>query len=284
MSDLPPRRLSLLDDATSHAFGPSDEPPRNDVVTPLSRPARGPASRHLLHLNPELSPTNGRSPRAPPAPSAIVYGGSRPLVNLVLYALGSNANPRLLWLDVRPKSEPRSQWDPVRMGWLDERRVWSAEPDRALAPDAASERVAIFDVVRADEPPAMLARLAEFLRLPPTIQEILAEMPPSGHTNVLAVANVDRISGSFPAQTLAPILSAFAWARCSLYVGFAGTTPPAVAPFSHVVRVEGSSPANWRDGQVHFEKGQFTDGPAAGTSLAIGQLPYLERVFRQASP
>lgn len=275
----PPRRSSWLDDVSADRPRVAD-----DRGTPLSRPPRGPSSRRTLAAPSTLGASPAGGPRSPPAPSAIVYGESRPLVNLVLYGLGSQASPRFLWLDLRAKSEPRSPWDPVRMGWLDERRVWSADPDHGLAPDASPKRRAIFDVVRSDEPPAMLARLGEFLRLPSTIQEILGEMSPSGATNVLAVTNVDRISGSFPAKTLAPILSAFAWARCALYVAHAGARPPAVDHFTHVVRVEGETPSNWRDARVRFERGRFPGGEEPGTLAPISEVPYLERWFRQASP
>jgi len=284
MTHDPPRRFSLLDDPPTNGYRSADDTPRTAPGTPLSRPPRGPSTRPAIHPSPDLAPPAARGRRAPPAPSAIVYGESRSLVNLVLYGLGSQANPRFLWLDIRSKSEPRSQWDPVRMGWLDERRVWSTDPEYGLVPDASAGDRAIFDVVRADEPPVMLSRLAEFLRLPPTIQEILGELSPSGESNVLAVANVDRISDAFPAKTLAPILSAFVWARCALYVAFVGPARPVVEHFSHVVRVDGVSPSNWREAQVHFERGEFPGGPSAGSSVLVRDLPYLERVFRQASP
>lgn len=279
MADDPPRRPSWLDAAPTPGFRAADE-----RVTPLSRPARGPSTRRSLPPTARSPPAPTGSVAAPPAPSAIIYGESRALVNLVLYGLGSQANSRFLWLDIRAKDEHRSPWDPVRLGWLDERRVWSTDPDHGLAPEASPKRRAIFDVVRSDEPPAMLTRLAEFLRLPPTIQEILGEMSPTGATNVLAVANVDRVSGSFPAKTLAPILSAFAWTRCALYVAHTGPTVPAIEHFTHVVRVEGDSPSNWRESRVHFERGRFPLGGEPGAVAPIADVPYLERVFRQAAP
>jgi hypothetical protein len=226
----------------------------------------------------------GESGGGPAPPSVLVYGLSRPLVNLALYALAEDANPGFHWLDVRSDSEASSQWDPVRLGWVEPPRLWSTDPMHPLTPDHPTANAAIFHLVRSDEPPAMLARLADFLRLPPKMQEILAEIPSEGGPNILAVANCDRMSGKLPTAALAPILDAFEWAGCSLFVGFKGANPVARERFTHVVRIEGDSVSRWRSARVHFERVGAETPPSKPEGALLTEIPFLESVFARAAP
>jgi hypothetical protein len=212
-----------------------------------------------------------------------VYGRDRDLVNLVLYALAEEVSPRFRWLEVRSPTEPASAWDPVSRGWLGPERVWSIDAVEGLSPDRAAPDAAIFELVRSDEPPATLQRLADFLRLPDTLQRIVGELSPASAPHLLAVANTDRIAGSIPDSTIGPILDALEWARCSLFAGYVGPNPPANAQFTHVVRVEGGSPARWQETQLHFEREALFEGARLGGAASPMDLPSVARVFRRAS-
>jgi hypothetical protein len=216
-------------------------------------------------------------------PSALVYGSDRDLVNLVLYALADEVSPRFRWLEVRTPDEPSSAWDPVRMGWIGPERVWSIDAVEGLALDHVRANAAIFELVRSDEPPVTLQRLADFLRLPETMQRIVGELSPASAPHLLAVANADRVAGSIPDSTLGPILDALEWARCSLFAGFVGPNPPANAHFSHVVRVAGGSPARWQETQLYFEREALFEGSRLGGAASPLDLPAVARVFRRAS-
>ncbi len=229
------------------------------------------------------SKTRTRVPAPGPAsPAVLVYGTSRPMVSLLLYAVAAESVPLFHWLDVRSSSESLSEWDPAKLGWLDSRYSWVADPGVGLAPDNAPANAAIFELIRSDEPPEVLGKLTEFLRLPPTIQDILAAMSPAAGPNLLAVANVDRVSGAIPDAALGPILAAFASLRCSLMVGYAGPTPPRTGAFATVLRIEGGPPSAWREAQVHFEKGKVVEPARPGEGVLCSKLPFVERVFQRA--
>jgi hypothetical protein len=247
------------------------------------RPSAGTTSRRLPHSVPGAAGVPEAASGTPLAPSALIYGENRALVNLVLYALAEEANPRFRWLEVRSPEPSSSHWDPVQLGWIPEGRVWSTDPTDGLAPDRARTNAAIFELVRSDEAPATLQRLADFLRLPDSMQRIFAELTPASAPHLLAVANVDRIAGSFPESTLGPILDAMEWARCSLFAGFVGGNPPVHPRFTHVVRVAGTSPEHWQEAYLHFERESLFKGLRLGGVASPLDLPAVARVFRRAS-
>jgi hypothetical protein len=249
-----------------------------------ARPAAGVTSRRLPRARPGFEGYPEGSVRGPHVPSALVYGADRDLVNLVLYALAEEVSPGFRWLQVRAPGEPVSAWDPVTMGWIGSERVWSIDALDGLEPDHARANAAIFELVRSDEPPATLQRLADFLRLPETLQRIVSELSPSTAPHLLVVANSDRIAGAIPDATIGPILDALEWARCSLFAGFVGSNPPANAHFTHVVRVDGDSPARWQEARIHFERESLFKGARLGGAASPLDLPSVARVFRRASP
>ncbi len=229
-------------------------------------------------------PVGQNPPLAQPPISVFVYGPSSPLVNLVLFALAEEANASFHWLDIRKSGDQPPQYDPARLGWIDERRSWTADPFDAFAMENARANAALFELVRADEPSATLVRLTEFLRLPDTMQKILSEAPVAGKPGVLAVANAQRTATAFPSATLSPILDAMAWAGYSLFVGFAGAPPSARRNFSYVLRIDGESPERWRESTLTLEGDLPMGAIAARESRPLSTLPFAARVLRRAIP
>ncbi len=211
-----------------------------------------------------------------------MYGPSSSLVNLVLFALAEEANPSFHWLDIRRSDERPPEYDPARLGWIDERRSWTVNPFDAFAMENARANAALFELVRKDEPSATLVRLSEFLRLPDTMQRILSEAPAAGKPGVLAVANVQRAAPAFPSATLPPILDAMAWAGYSLFVGYAGPPSSARQNFDHVLRVDGEAPACWRESSITLEGPSPMGDLTPQQPRALAELPSTARVLNRA--
>ena len=167
---------------------------------------------------------------------------------------------------------------------MDDRRLWTVGALDALAPDNARANAALFELVRDDEPPATLARLSDFLRLPERMQQILAEMPSTSKPGVLAVANMERAMSAFPASTLPTILDAIAWAGYSLYVGYSGPAPSARTRFAHVLKVDGESPRHWRAAKLTVEGSAPMHGVPAGQPIPLSEIPFVARVLERAVP
>jgi hypothetical protein len=222
-------------------------------------------------------------PPAPPDPkSIVVQGSSRPMVNLLLFALAEREDAGFHWLDVRTPGKSMPGPDPVTLGWVGPGHLWSLDPSEALAPDPVRLNAAIFELIRDDEPPAVISRLTEFLGLPQTIQEILGTMQPPRGPGVLAVANVDRIADSFPGEVILPILNALQFYRCSLFVGSSRRTPRVVPGFTHIVCIDGESLVDWREARVTLKRGAPFAGLRLDTPVAVAELPFVARVFSSA--
>jgi hypothetical protein len=216
--------------------------------------------------------------------STFLYGRSRPLVNLLLYALAEKENAGFHWLDIRTPQEESEELDPAQLGWIDEKHLWKVDRLDAFTPNNVPANAALFELVRDDEPPETLARLSDFLRLPDAMQQILAEPPAGGGPGVLAVANAHRTADAFPVSTLAPILEALRWAGYSLLVGFAGSPPAVRAEFDRVIRVDGSGPGTWTTAELVLEAGPSMVGLASEGTARLVDLPFVARVLRRALP
>lgn len=264
--------------------GPQSEPedPKDDFSRPPVLGAQWAPGESSGTMNLLTGPGSRGRDRAPPPENVLVYGDSRAMVNLVLYALAEDTTPRFHWLDIRPESESPAEWDPARMGWLKESHSWVADPRGGLSPDDTLGNAAIFELIRSDEPPEVLTRLTDLLRLPPMIRHIVEAISASGEPNLLAVANVDRVSAAIPEPALAPIVAAFAWLRCSLFVGYAASRAPRMEEFTTVLRIDGTSPYRWHEARVHFERGIAAEAPRTPEGVSCTELPFLRRVFQRA--
>jgi len=214
--------------------------------------------------------------------SVLVYGPSRALVNLTLFALAQATTPEFQWLDIGVPGEERTPVDPVRLGWIPEERLWLIERPDALRPDDLTANLALFGLIRSDEPPTTLAQVAEFLRLPQVSQRILATRPSDGRPGALAVTNAHRVMAVFPPDRVPPILSVHRNAGFSVFVGYADSAGPGRFLFDFVIRLDGEHAAGWKSSQMVCEKG-ITAGPLRdGRPVRLSEIPIVARVLTKA--
>jgi len=274
--------------ATSTLPPPAGEPPGSRTLVHPHGPAPGGApwggnpSRNGRDDGPP-DPTLPAELRARPV-SAFVYGPSRPLVNLVLYGLAHAANPEFLWVDIRVPGEEPHRLDPVALGWVPKGRVVAIDRRETLESGQAASPEAISTLIHPDEPEENFARVAEFLRLPDSSQQILARAPPDGRPGVVAVTNAHRLMNAYSHARVAPILSAHLSAGYSIFVGYAETPGPGRMLFDYVFRIDAESARDWREGSLTCEKGDSVGALRVGHSARLSRLPFLEGVFERAIP
>lgn len=203
-------------------------------------------------------------------------------MNLLLFAAAQAADPSPHWLEVRTPVDAVSVPDPVDLGWIDDRHHWTVDPSEAFSLDNGPANAALFQLVRDDEPPETLARLTEFLRLPPRMQKILSEGAPADRGAVIAVANADRTAEAFPSASLPPILEALAWAGYSLFVAYCGAAPDGRRRFGTVLRVEGESVERWNDARLIVESAPGRGGLGPTAAVRLSEMPFAAQVLRRA--
>lgn len=271
MSLDPPRRPSVEPEPSSRSTGLSHKvPPRHQVA------AGGP--------NPEGAPPIFPRQLFTRPSSVFVYGPCRSLVNLTLFALAGATNPDFQWLDIGVPGEERTQFDPVRLGWIPEDRLWRVEHPDSLRPDDVGANLALFGLIRSDEPPSTLAQVTEFLRLPDISQRILARRPSDGSPGVVAVTNAHRVMAAFSPSRVPGILAVHTSAGFSILVGYSEAAGPGRTFFDFVFHVDGTSVANWRKGRLVCEKGIGSGPLSEAQPMLLPDIPLLAAVLSQVTP
>jgi hypothetical protein len=215
--------------------------------------------------------------------SILVCGPSRPLVNLALYALAQATTPVFQWVDIQVPGEERLPWDPVRLGWVPEDRRWSVDHPSALRPDDLAAHLALFALIRSDEPSPALVQLTDFLRLPEMSQRILAVRPPRGRPGVVAVPNAHRVMATFSAAQVPSILGVHRSAGYSVYIGYAEAMGSGHDVFDLVLELDGTSVADWKDSHLVCAKGISEGRLAARGSVALEEIPLIADVLARAT-
>ena len=215
--------------------------------------------------------------------SVLVYGPSRDLVNLAVFALAEATTPTFQWLDIRVPGETRLALDPVVLGWVAADRLWAVESPGSLQPNDLGATSALFALIRSDEPPATVTQITEFLRLPETSQRILAVPPGDRRPGVVAVPNAHRVMASFSASQVPGILRAHRNSGFSVYAGYAEAAGTGRSAFDFVFRLEGEGASAWRTTACVCEQGIRTGPLADGRPVPLGQIPLFARVVERAA-
>jgi len=214
--------------------------------------------------------------------SVFIYGPSRPLVSLALFAFAEATTPDFQWLDIGVPGEERTAFDPVRLGWIPGKRLWKVDRPDALRPDHPSANLALFTLIRSDESPSALQHLSEFLRLPDTSQKILATRRNDGRPGAIAVTNAHRVMATFPSERIPPILAVHRDAGFSVFVGYSEVAGAGRSFFDFVFRLDCELIAEWRKGHLVCEKG-IESGPLRDSRpVPLGEIPMLVEVLSRA--
>lgn len=272
------------DDRPSAAPGdPSNPPP----------PAQSRLRKVPWHGTPETS-TGGAEFGEPDFPArlferpnhVLVYGPSRPLVNLTVFALAVSANPEFHWVEITTPNEPRMPCDPIQLGWIPESRLWLVDVPEVLRPNESAGSSSLVGLIHPDEPADSLRQLTEFLRLPEGSQKIIASQVPNGHPGVVVVTNVHRVGSIFSAKQVPSILAVHRNAGFSVMASCGVAPGPDRDLFDFVFRLQGEDnhPQDWKKSQLVCEKG-ISSGPLRNLrAVPLSQIPILAEVFSRACP
>jgi len=213
-----------------------------------------------------------------------LWGESRPALNRVLFAMVRASDPEPLWLDIRPRHPEVEEPGPVELGWIPEDHLFLADEPEAARPQDAVANLALFTIVRPDESAASIARLSDFVRLPPIAQEIISRLGLGEPRHALAIANSDRVRAVYPAtvEGVRPIVTSFLDAPLLPFFAAKGTPGPGRMAFEFVFELRAKDVAHWSDGSLFPEKAPSESGVRVGVPIPLTQISGLARVFPKA--
>jgi len=213
--------------------------------------------------------------------SIYVYGDCRPVVNGVAFAMADMLDLAPLWLEVRDPQDGHEEPTVVSAGWIAPDRLFLSDSGSGLEPNDAVANLALWNVVRSDEPSEVLADLTDFLRLPLLIQEVIGHTTTESSPRAIVVANVERVQHLFPQEpgSLRRFLRSILNRSVSLVVAHTGSPVEQRSAFNAVFRVHASTLAAWNVGSLECERGLMRGPYSVGRPRRLSHIPSVARVL-----
>jgi hypothetical protein len=203
-----------------------------------------------------------------------LYGSSRTVLLRVAYAFASANDFHPYWVDVRDPNDFLDPPGPVELGWIPDDHLFVVSRSEAKPQDAMSN-LALWTVVRSDEPKSVIGGLTDFLRLPPSLQDILSRYGQDAHRPVFVVANTDRVREYYPRNVIGVKAIVETMLRGGVIPIFASLGPagPGRLAFDLVLEVDAGDLAHWKDGSLRCERA-FEGAPFhPGQRVRLDSIP-----------
>jgi hypothetical protein len=214
-----------------------------------------------------------------------IWGDSRAVLNRVLFAMVRANDSSPFWLDIRGPEDVDSEPGPVELGWIPANRLFVTGEPAEARPQNAVGNLALTAFVRDDEPPQVLARLSDFLRLPPIVQEIVSRIDRVERSHAVAIANTDRVRRDYPTtvEGVRHVIEPFLAAPVLPFLS--ATSPPGEGrwAFDFVFEVRAKNLARWREGSLIAEKAPSGAGFPTGKAIPLSSVPDVAKAFRKPS-
>lgn len=207
-----------------------------------------------------------------------VTGTPRPAVNRVVFAMSRSLDPAPLWVEiVDDEQEP----DAVRQGWVPPERAFLSRRTDDLETSRAVANLALWGIVRSDEPSRLLTELTDFVRLPPLIQEVLGQSAEGSARRAIAVGNADRVQHLFRERIddLRWLLTYLKGSMASLIVGITGRSGRQGSVFDAEFRVEGAVEDPWTEATLTCEREGTSVGFPVGRRQRLSAIPELRNIL-----
>lgn len=205
-----------------------------------------------------------------------LYGPSRTVLLRVAYALARANDAQPYWVDVRDPNDYLDPPGPVELGWIPDDHLFVVSRSEAKPQDAVSN-LALWTVVRSDEPRSVIGGLTDFLRLPPQLQDAVSQYGRESYRPVFVVANTDRVREYYPRNVEGVRGVVEAMIHGGVVPIFASQGPPGPGRFAFdlVFEVQAPDLTHWKEGYLVCERA-FDGAPFhAGDRIRMDSLPAL---------
>ena len=165
-------------------------------------------------------------------------------------------NPNFLWLEAQDPDEVRNPEDPSEAGEIPREHLYVTENPEELKPEDAIANMALWTVIRPDEPQAVVAHLMDFVRLPAKVQEMMSQMGSIESPGVLVWANAELSADFYPEtiESSRPYLDVFRREGITLVSTLVGKTRADRFACDYVFKVHATPRTSWRACMVECEK------------------------------
>jgi hypothetical protein len=212
--------------------------------------------------------------------AVFVHSPSRSAALRVGFGLARARDPNPTWVEIRDPSAAIDPPGPAELGWIPEDRLFLATPGDAR-PEHGVANMALWNVVRSDEPSATVAGLADFLRLPTIVQDAVSRVGSENPRPVLVVANTDRVRSAYPrdAPGIRPFLDAMLGA--SVLPIFLSLDPagPGRMAFDVVLEIRSPDAHQWRSASLVCEKAPADSTLPVGDPVPLPDLSGMAELF-----
>ena len=197
------------------------------------------------------------------------WGNSRVALNRAAYEVAHRINPRYVWLEIGSPEDEVDPDDPAHTGVIPDDMLYRTVRPAEFKPDNATANLAMWSVVRQDEPDEVLHPLMDFLRLPERVQEVIGNAPREDRPAVYVAANADRVLQFYPddPSSTAPILAVFVRERMSLIVTILNRTRSDRFLHDYVFEIRSAAGAKWQDALLVCERAPPGQGYEIGAAV-----------------
>jgi hypothetical protein len=210
----------------------------------------------------------------------LVHGSPRTLLLRVAYALAHANDPNFYWVDVQDSNEAVEPPGPVELGWIPADHLFIVSRAEARPQDAVSN-LALWTVIRSDEPRSVLGGLTDFLRLPAPIQEVLSAYGRDDSRPIFMIANGDRVRPYYPSTAEGVHTFVDSMVRAGVIPMFAVLSPSRAGRFAFdmVLEVQAPDLAHWREGTLVCEQSYPGASFQRGLAVRLDSIPALAGIL-----
>lgn len=218
------------------------------------------------------------------APSVYLWGSSRSLVNLTLYALARRTDPGFGWLEVQSPGGSAPVDPTPHVGLSDPRMDMVTCRAEDLLSRGPMETSTMAKLVRLDGDPGELEKLQQFIALPAPVQAIAARLVPNVGPRVLAIANADHVAELYvrSPDALQEMIRALKESSVSVMLGRGDGRGPRRFLADYVFEVRAEDLRTWERGQLVCERAPDPGAMPAGRHYPLAKLPWAADVFNSA--
>ena len=214
--------------------------------------------------------------------SVMVYADDRTSAVLAAHAIARLRGDNVTWLDIRDPGGPPEPYDELLRAVVGPRRAYRTAPPDDLAPENAAANLALWTVIRSDEPTEVVAQFVDFLRLPTSVQKMFEQFGPADTSPTLVVTNSDRIAALYPedVESTKGFVDVFARQGIKLVATIVGIERKDRFAYQHVYRLRSPPGSRWEEATWAVETPTPTGGSALGPTHRLGDAPGIRELLR----